>query len=430
MLRPSTWENEYHCPSMSQWKELFSEIVATDVCCGCAACVLVCPHHVLDYDYGMEKPFQTDLERPDDCSHGIKGCTLCAQACPRLDHDAGIWRWNWPELEELLFGRTRGPDEVFGVAREVVVARAAEEAVVAAGQDGGIGSALILHGLETGALDGAVVSAFDGKQMTSPRLVTEPDEVLRTARSRYTYCPTPLALQEAFERRLRKVALVGVSCEISAAPKMAYAGVRKWSNRIALTVGLMCSETFLPEPFLEQKLQGEYGIDISKVQKINIKGKVIVTMDDGHDVEIGLKECRPLARDWGCPSCPDFGAEHADISLGGLGMEGWSMVVVRTERGEAFWKDMVSARKVETRPASEEQAAYDLMERLARRQRRRTRNIELWMDEGRIEPWNAEEAEQTHKRGTPEAAFKPSGSRSAAPLAQVSLAGPSPKGNP
>src|SRR5688500_16975074 len=155
---------------MSHWKDLFAEIVATDVCCGCAACVLVCPHHVLEYDYSMEKPFQTDEKRPDGCTHGDKGCELCALACPRLDHDAGIWRWNWPTLEEQLFGRTRKPDEVFGVAREVVLAQAADPDVLAAAQDGGIGSALILHGLKTGDLDGAAVSAYDGKQMTSPKL--------------------------------------------------------------------------------------------------------------------------------------------------------------------------------------------------------------------------------------------------------------------
>src|SRR5919109_850571 len=367
---------------MSQWKELFSEIVATDVCCGCAACVLVCPHKVLDYDFGMEKPFQTDEERPDDCSHGIKGCTLCAQACPRLDHDAGIWRWNWPQLEEQLFGRTRNPDEIFGVAREVVVARAAQDSVVAAAQDGGIATALILHGLETGALDGAVVSGYDGKtQMTEPKLIKTAEDALATAKSRYTYAPTPLAMKEAFEQKLRKIALVGVSCEITAAPKMTYAGVRKWSNRIALTVGLMCSETFLPKPFLEQKLQGEYGIDMTKVDKINIKGKVIVTM-----------------------------------------------VVVRTERGAQWWKELVDAGKVEVRPAAEEQGAYDLMGRLAKRQRRRTRNIELWLEQGKVEPWNAEEAEALHKRGTPEAAFKPGGSRNISALSQVSIAGPSPRG--
>jgi coenzyme F420-reducing hydrogenase beta subunit len=152
-------------------------------------------------------------------------------------------------------------------------------------------------------------------------------------------------------------------------------------------------------------------------------------MDDGHDVEIPLAECRPLARDWGCPFCPDFSAEHADISLGGLGMEGWCVVVVRTERGEAYWKELLEEGAVTTRPVDEEQKAYDLMERLAKRQRRRTRNIELWLEDGRVEPWSAEEAELTHKRGTPEAAFKPSGSRSTQALSEVAMAGPSPKGN-
>jgi len=105
------------------------------------------------------------------------------------------------------------------------------------------------------------------------------------------------------------------------------------------------------------------------------------------------------------------------------------MVVIRTERGQTFWDSLVAAGGVDTRPADEEPAAYNLMERLAKRQRRRTRNIELWLEDGRVEPWNAEEAEKTHKKGTPEAAYKPSGSRSTAALSQVSIAGPSPLGN-
>lgn len=416
---------------MSQWKELFREIVATDVCCGCAACVLVCPHHVLDYHYSMEKPYQTDTLQPDNCSHGEKGCTLCAQACPRLDHEAGIWRWQWPQLEELLFGRTREPDEVFGVARRITLARSSDPAIVQQGQDGGVGSAILVHGLETGALDGAAVSGFDGQtQMTEPKLVSTREEVLGTARSRYTYCPTPLALQEAAKLRMRRVALVGVSCEVSAAPKMESAGVRKWSNRIALTVGLMCSETFLPEPFLAQKLQGTYGIDMSQVEKINIKGKVVVTMQDGRDIEIPLDECRPLARDWGCTFCPDFGAEHADISLGGLGMEGWSIVIIRTERGERYWDELREAGKVEERPAEEEPKVIDLLHKLARRQRRRPRNVERFLSEGYVEPFTVVETEATVKRGSPEAKFKPEGARTVEVLGQTAMAGPSPKGNP
>ena len=415
---------------MSQWKELFGEIVTTDVCCGCAACVLVCPHHVLDYDFGMEKPYQTDELAPDNCSHGETGCDLCARACPRLDNETGLWRHDWPELERMLFGRTRERDETIGVYRHHLLARASDPDVCERGQDGGVGSAIILHGLATGALDGAAVSGFDGNQMTEPKLVTTRDEVLGTARSRYTYCATPLALRDAWNRKLRKIAMVGVSCEVSAAPMMAMSGVRKWSNRIALTVGLMCSETFLPEPFLVQKLQGEYGIDMSRVAKINIKGKIIVTMDDGRDVDISLDECRGLARDWGCTFCPDFGAEHADISLGGLGMEGWSYVVIRTERGETYWNEMVDAGVVDTRPADEEPEVVDLGVRLARRQRRRTRNIERWLGDGRVEPFSPVEAEATVKRGSPEAKFRPDGSVSAAVLSQTAMAGASPKGQP
>lgn len=415
---------------MSQWKELFSEIVATDVCCGCAACVLVCPHDVLAYDFDTEKPFQTDDLRPDNCSHGEIGCDICTRACPRIDHEAGIWRWQWPELETLLFGRTRKTEEVFGIYRQLVIARSTDAEVMAKAQDGGIGSALILHGMETGSLDGAVVCGLDATPwMTQPTLVTSRQEVLGTAGSRYTYCATPLAMKEAFARKLRKVALVGVSCEVSAAPKMQLAGVRKWSARIPLTIGLLCSETFLPKPFLEAKLQGEWGIDLTKVTKINIKGKVVVTMDSGTDVDIPLKDCRPLARDWGCPYCPDFGAEHADISLGGLGMEGWSLTIIRTERGEKTWNELVAAGKVEVRSAEDEPAVVDLLERLAKRQRRRPRNVERELEKGEVGPFSVLDTEAVFKKGTPEAAFKAKGTASTKPLSQAAMVGPSPKGN-
>ncbi|HEY5303052.1 MAG TPA: 4Fe-4S binding protein, partial [Acidimicrobiales bacterium] len=42
-----------------QWKELFTEVVTSGLCTGCAACVVACPHDVLDYEStnGVYKPW-------------------------------------------------------------------------------------------------------------------------------------------------------------------------------------------------------------------------------------------------------------------------------------------------------------------------------------------------------------------------------------
>ncbi|MBV9660965.1 MAG: 4Fe-4S dicluster domain-containing protein, partial [Acidimicrobiales bacterium] len=70
----------------AQWAELFTEVVTSGLCTGCAGCVVSCPHDVLGYDdtNGVYKPFHLEDELgPDDCTHGQKGCTSCTRACPR-----------------------------------------------------------------------------------------------------------------------------------------------------------------------------------------------------------------------------------------------------------------------------------------------------------------------------------------------------------
>ena len=49
---------------------------------------------------------------------------------------------------------------------------------------------------------------------------------------------------------------------------------------------------------------------------MNIKGVFQVWMRDGAYHEVPLKEAHACTRE-GCKACPDFAAEHADISTGG-----------------------------------------------------------------------------------------------------------------
>ncbi len=347
------------------WKHLYSEIVATEICCGCSACIVACPHKVLDLrDFD---PIQTDGRSPfDNCIHGEEGCSLCAMACLRLDPKVDV-------IESMTYGERRSPDRPEGEYRFMTLARAKDPRILERGQDGGAVTALLAYGLDNGALDGAVVAAPSDEVpwLDEPKVVRSSEELIATAGSRYTYCATPLGLRKAAEAKLKNVALVGVSCESTATRNFAAEGIKRWTRNVKLIVGLMCCETFDYEAFMVGKVQDELGIDLDDVSKVNVKGKVIVSLKmRKDDIEIPLKEARPLSNEW-CHHCPDFAAEHADISCGGLGMEGWTMVLVRSERGEAYFNEVVKAGLLELRPAEEEPAALEVLDRLARKQRER-----------------------------------------------------------
>jgi coenzyme F420 hydrogenase subunit beta len=329
---------------------------------------VACPYDVLGYDHETRyKPFHVDATGGiDDCTHGVKGCTLCTRACPRFRE------WE-PEIDQHLFGRTRTVEEVSGIALETVLARATDPELHQAGQDGGLVSALLVWALEKDVIDAALVSGLEGDGSTwkaVPTVARTRADVLATAGSRYTYSANPLAYPQAIEAGAERIALVGMGCQASAPPVMAARKAGKIARRLVLSIGLLCSKTF-DDAIFPELFEARYGLIRQTIVKMNIKGVFQVWTKDGAYHEIPLKEAHAWTRE-GCTSCPDFAAEHADISTGGIGaFNDWTLTIIRTERGREVFHAMVAADAVEIRPSDDDPGAIALMRKLSRVSRKR-----------------------------------------------------------
>jgi len=355
----------------TQWRDLYHEVVTSGLCTGCTACIVACPFHVLGYE--DDTPVQLQEGEPDACTHGDRGCSLCTLACPRFRE------WE-SEIDELLFGRARRPEELIGAYRDIYLARGVAPEALAAGQDGGVVSALLTWGLRTGRIDGACTSALSDERPwdAEPTVVTDEAGVYATAGSRYTYSANPLALLKAAELGLSKVALVGMGCQSSVTGAMEARRVNKWRKKIAWTFGLLCSKSFSYDGLMVRIAQEELGLDLDHLARVNIKGRLLFYTDTGDEIVYPLKDAHRFTRP-GCLHCPDFAAEHADISFGGLGQsDGWTLTIVRTERGQSIWDEAAAEGIIEHRPGDEDPKAIETMFRLA------TKSRERWPAPGEI----------------------------------------------
>ena len=356
-------------PEKPHWAHLYREVVTSGLCTGCAGCVIACPHDVLHYNDadGIYRPWKVDEDGgPEDCTHGERGCTMCTRACPRFR----TWE---TEIDTFLFGRERSEDEVAGVAGDIVLARAADADVRQAGQDGGLVSAILIWALEHDRIDAALVSALEGDGTTwkaVPAVARTPAEILACAGSRYTYSANTLAYPAAVEAGAERLALVGMSCQASVPPVMSARKTGKVARRLALSIGLLCSKTF-DDAIFEDLFEARYGLRRAEIAKINIKGVFQIWTRDGGYHEVPLKEGHAWTRE-GCKACPDFAAEHADISTGGIGAFGdWTLTIVRTDQGRDIMAGIQADGVVETRPADDDPGAVELLHKLARASRRR-----------------------------------------------------------
>ena len=211
-------------------------------------------------------------------------------------------------------------------------------------QDGGVVSALLIAALAAGDIHGAVVTrpTDDPEQPWKgvAHLATTAKEIVDAAGSFYnqTMALAELDLSKYDLPAKPRIAVVGTPCEIQGIRAMQS---RRWPtgahriDAVVLTIALLCTKSFDYRGLMLELLQKDRGIDIDRVSKVDvIRGRMIVEYRDGElAVDEPIKNFHGAALK-GCDECADFLGRSADLSVGSVGsIDGWSSVLVRTERG-------------------------------------------------------------------------------------------------
>ena len=256
-------------------------------------------------------------------------------------------------IAEGLTARAWSPadiDALVGPHRFCAVAYAADEEVRSEAASGGAVTALLLHLLASGEVDGALVCVTrveDGCVRARYRIATTPAEVLEARGSTYVlgdFVRDAVPLIEGFDGR---VAVVGLPCEISAVQRRA-----ELAEKVACRIALFCGHATRPElvDALAERLVAEAGSPLVEFtfRTGAWRGRMRARFADGTVIE------RPssayllyqnlsyfVARK--CLACGDHFGYDADVCAGDL----WSYrykrepvkhtaLVAKTARGESL----------------------------------------------------------------------------------------------
>jgi len=328
----------------------------------CGACAAVCPVNSIALEEGVPKLVGLCI-----------ACGMCYNNCPRAEFDV-------EEMERQVFGRARGEDEAeTGVVKAVYAVRTKDAGILERCQDGGAVTAILSQFLADGGECAVVAGLEEGKVWSpEPVVAVSREEVVAGAGTKYTSCPILVGVASAVnEYEKQKVAVVGTPCQMRALRRIETGDYSEAKIReaVALDVGLFCMETFGYSSLME--FLERAGVDASKVTKFDIKkGRFIAWQGDEQVYNVKLSEMKELVRPC-CHECDDFASEFSDVSVGNVGSpDGWSTVVVRTERGEAALRAAEKGGLIEVKPLGEVKPGLKAVVKLARLKKKQAKKGE------------------------------------------------------
>ena len=272
------------------------------------------------------------ISRSDDPSR-------CGRACQFIHP-------RYAELERQVHGRTRDmerTDELY-FGPHLAMHRAVLRAPRAGAQWSGITSRIGERLLETGMVDAVIATASDPADRWAPRpvLVTTPSEMAQCRGMKMGFSPVLALLDEAARRGHRRIALVGVACQVHA--------LRALEPELGLeslyVVGTPCSDNTTTERFHQfLALLTERPDEVTYLEFMPDM-HVEIRFADGSEkripfIQLPIAQLPPDFIPVTCRACFDYTNALADITVGYMAGSGEQWLIVRNARGRALL-DLVS----------------------------------------------------------------------------------------
>ena len=333
--------------------ERVDDVVKWRLCVGCGACAYLCPQKSITL-----VNVKNDGIRPLIHEGSCRECGECLKACPGIEAShcsadsigtaLGELREGWGPILEVWEGHASDPELRFD------------------GSSGGAASALALYCLEQEKMQGALHIAADPEEPFANKTVLSRSrrEILSRAGSRYAPA-SPCDGLEMIESASGPCVFIGKPCDVTALRK-AQTIRRQLDRNVGIAIGIFCAGTPSTQGTLD--LLHTLGVDPDKVEGLRYRGKgwpgkfslKLKGVEQPREVLTYLDAWSFVQkyRPYRCYLCPDGTSEFADLSCGdpwhrALKEEeqGYSLVLVRTEKGRQVIHDAMKAGYITLRQA-------------------------------------------------------------------------------
>ncbi len=256
----------------------------------------------------------------------------CGTACQFIAPD-------YPRLETQVHGRPRDParpDELhFGPHRRML--RAALTAPRPGAQWTGITTRIAERLLETGAVDAVLTMAPhpEDRWRPVPVLITRAEDMAACRGMRMGYAPLLALLEPARHAGHRRVAIIGIPCQVYALRALeASLGFER-----LYVIGTPCSDNTTTERFHEFLALLAEDPDSITYLEFRADYHVELRFTDGRVKTVPFLQLpiSKLPADFfplTCRTCVDYTNVLADITVGYMGGQGEQWLIIRNERGE------------------------------------------------------------------------------------------------